>query len=260
MPPSILHISDLHAHGGNLPRALADEVVEVVRDSSVSTIVVSGDFAHQGAGHEVAGRWVAYLADLLTVARENIVCCPGNHDLTIGTTPSFSGYTRAIADLTHRAIRAQPDPALYYEVDGTGFLVLNTAYHLDHSYGLVLVSSVREVLANRDSDTPIVCVMHHHFIPQDQSDRSAVANAYGLLLLLAEHPVQALLHGHRHMAMTVNVGDIHAVGAGSLSFLPETNVNNQFNVIDIDRGVKRYRLTRDAGEGVRKWVETDEPW
>lgn len=261
MSPRILHISDLHAHGGNPRRSLVGEIAESVRDAELSTLVVSGDFGHQGSGHQAAARWVADLAGELGVQRNRIVCCPGNHDLRIGGVPSFNDYTRAVAELTGRASRAQPDPAMYYEIDGIGFLVLNTVYHLDHSYGLVLVEEIQRVLAANESASPIVCVMHHHFIPQRQSDRSAVANAYDLLTTLAEYPVVGLLHGHRHMAMTVRIGEIRAVGVGSVSFEPERNVNNQFNVIEVGAGVERFRLIEDStGVAANRWVPTYEPW
>jgi hypothetical protein len=73
--------------------------------------------------------------------------------------------------------------------------------------------------------------------------------------------VDAVLHGHRHLALTLRLGQTRLIGVGSATATPTANINNQFNFIVIGESVTRFRLIEDAQSEVgTHWIPAREPW
>ena len=92
-PVVILHLSDLHfdgneGHQGSIGRssvfdALMNEIKSLEKDWSPSVVCISGDIAYQNkqSGYEEAIEWLKKLLLELSIEREGVFVCPGNHDV-----------------------------------------------------------------------------------------------------------------------------------------------------------------------------------
>jgi 3',5'-cyclic AMP phosphodiesterase CpdA len=122
--------------------------------------------------------------------------------------------------------------------------------------------AVHRLTVQRGS-TQKIAVVHHHCIPFDETDPSHIANAYSLLTYLEAHGFSALLHGHRHIAMTLRLQTLRIVGVGSVNYPPTTNINNQFNLIEPGKQILRFRFIADAPSASGKdgdWVCRKDDW
>jgi 3',5'-cyclic AMP phosphodiesterase CpdA len=261
----LLQISDMHARPGQDLVGLVDGIAAAVSPyGRPSHVIGCGDFGFQGRHTDLGARFMRQLADRLGVKPPQIVCCPGNHD--IETVPngekSFQTYHREMTGLLQDAARAQPVAANIYEHDGTAFLVLNSAHLLDWAHGHIEMSAVKRLTMKGDA-TLRIAVVHHHCIPFDEADPSHIANAYPLLTYLEAHGFHALLHGHRHMAMTLRLHTLRIVGVGSVNYPPAANINNQFNLIEPGERLLRFRFIGDAqsAKGAQgDWVCQKDSW
>lgn len=266
MSQIILHISDIHAQAHQLLDGAVDSVVTTVQALKPSYIIASGDFGYQGKGTVHGTKFVRQIARKLKISPTRIVCCPGNHEIQQGGVNRFAEYFEAVTDLINDATRARPLPVALYQIDEIEFLICNSAYHLDHQYGLVNLDELKNVL-KQQSIRPVrgsrIAIVHHHCIPISNNDQSQIRNAYEFLSLLSEHHYCLLLHGHRHMAVSMQIGrELRIIGTGSVNFVPERNVNNQFSVIDVGNKTIRFRYNLDVATtgGLGTWVPREEPW
>lgn len=243
----ILHISDIHLSAVRvrpvdteaLLVALSHAVSETVTEDEIA-VVISGDVTTKGepTGYGPALRFLKELENALAL-RTSFYVCPGNHDIVKVPDGDFAAFNHFAFQLT------RSDAMLYnaqksvvrITVKDTDLLLANSAYHGDYTYGLVNISHLRRSI-NDSANTTRVLIMHHHLIPQDRTDRSTIANAYDLLTLALSGKCAAILHGHRHMqnVLPVGIAGCRVVGVGSLCSQVAQNVNNQFNLIEINAG------------------------
>jgi predicted phosphodiesterase len=261
----LLHVSDIHARPGPDLATLAESIAKAVAPYGCpSHLVASGDFGFQGQHTNMGARFVRQLADRVGVAPAHIVCCPGNHDIAPNANgkPTMEAYHKEISTLLKDAGRAEPVRARLYEDGAATFLVLNSAYLMNWRYGHIDTAAVQGINLPEKSDFRIA-VVHHHCIPFEDEDRSHISNAYPLLTYLEKHRFDALLHGHRHMAMTLRLHTLHVIGAGSINYPPTANLNNQFTLIEPGKSVRRFRFIADitsATGGHGDWVCQQESW
>jgi hypothetical protein len=260
----LLHISDIHARPGQALMNLADEIAMAVASFQRPTyLVASGDFGFRGLHVALGARFVRLLADRIRLSSDDILCCPGNHDIgsEAAGIPSLSSYHGEIARLLRDATRAEPRPAQVYRRGDYEFLLLNSAHLLDWQKGHV---DMRALQGLPISDAAIkIAIVHHHCIPFEEADRSHISNAYPLLTYLVNRGYVALLHGHRHLAMTLRVSALRVIGVGSINYEPTANVNNQFNLLSPGQFIRRFRFVADAASKAGPdgtWVSTEEPW
>ena len=203
------------------------------------------------------------LAERLAVAPSRIICCPGNHDIeTSNGRNSFQTYHREISGLIQDAGRAEPTAASIYRHDGIDFLILNSAHLLEWSHGHLDIGAIQR-LSSKLGDGLRIAVVHHHCIPYDEADRSHITNAYQLVSYLDANGFHALLHGHRHMAMTMRLGGLRIIGVGSVNYPPTANINNQFNLIEPGRILVRFRFIGDVQSATGSsgsWVCREDQW
>jgi 3',5'-cyclic AMP phosphodiesterase CpdA len=260
----LLHISDIHARPGQNLVALADSVAAAIAPYGQPThLVASGDFGFQGQHAALGARFARLQAERLSLSPSRVVCCPGNHDIELsdGRT-SLQTYHREIAGLLQDAGRADPTAASIYSNEGIDFLVLNSAHLLEWSHGHVDLSAIQRLNLRSRTGTG-VAVVHHHCIPFDESDPSHISNAHPLLNLLEANGFHALLHGHRHMSMTLRLNTLRIVGVGSVNYPPVPNINNQFNLIEVGKYLLRFRFIGDvqSKHGIQgSWVGEKEDW
>jgi predicted phosphodiesterase len=259
----LLHISDIHAQPGRLPRVA--EIVETLSPHPRPThLVVSGDLGHQGNHATLGARFVRELADELGLDPTQIVVCPGNHDIGKDGSggPSFDAYHREMAKVLRNAERANPTAAKLYSAGDYDFAIFNSAHHLDWRHGHVLMSAIHRLPSKRKSSIG-VAVVHHHLLPYDDGDHSHITNTYPLLTYLTSQGYDVLLHGHRHVSTRVRVESMHVIGVGSVNFPPASNINNQFNLISPGQFIRRFRFVADKRSPtgvVGAWVVDEVGW
>lgn len=274
----IIHLSDLHF--GNPDAHLRRKDVNNALDTLLSQInapaaflIISGDIIFKG---EQTGYGEA--ADVLNTAiechklnRSNVFVCPGNHDIVV-IKPGRSYFTSF--DEWSSSVRGDKKctftsaSARLIENDTGDFLLLNSAFHANHEFGLIDMLTVKKLLENLPTQNAVapqrlrVAVAHHHIIPALPDDTSTTRNAYSLIQLLEKHGFTALLHGHQHAMLSLNVGahKMRLSGVGSFGFSTPGYINS----VAIYRGhealiktEERYGLTLDSGSGIVNILPTN---
>jgi 3',5'-cyclic AMP phosphodiesterase CpdA len=267
MSSAILHISDIHPRSGDDLARIAEGISNAAKDFKIGFLVASGDLGYQGRNHEIAARWLRKLADMLKVPKEKIICVPGNHDIEKGRLERledpFSGYSQALFQLVEDSRRIETAAVSTYRCENYEFLLVNSAHHLDSAYGLVDCGAVNRALRDRSSASIKVAVVHHNPIPVIECDRSTIANAYEFLRLISNAGFDALLHGHQHIAMSLQIGHkTRMIGVGSINFKPWPNTSNQFNIVQIGNNITRFNFHADSTScpGMGNWDAKEEAW
>lgn len=264
MLPSILHVSDIHPQPGEDLDRLAVSIATAARPFAVNGIVASGDLGYQGKYQSLGARWLSLLAELVHVPLDRVVCVPGNHDIdTTAPHAPFHQYSKALYDLFLNSDRTTVAPVTVHTCGDWDFLLVNSAFHLDKTFGKVDCERLVDVLRDRPRKTYNVAVVHHNPIPIIESDRSTIVNSYEFLRLISEANYSVLLHGHQHMALSLRVGSgTRLVGVGSVNFPPFLHTNNQFNIIWLHQKIIRFRFHADSTSPRvhGNWDATEEPW
>jgi hypothetical protein len=84
-----------------------------------------------------------------------------------------------------------------------------------------------------------------------------------MLELLSNAGFHALLHGHRHFAMSITVGEqLKLSGVGTVAGEVQRGVANQFNLVKPGSWIARYRYAADAKGtmGIGAWQCEREAW
>lgn len=264
MGSSILHISDIHPRPGDNLSRLAEGMLDVLKPFRVDFLVASGDLGYQGQNHQTATQWMRQLAEMINVPKERRICVPGNHDVDKShLDAAFGCYSRSLLELFENSDRTVVRSAQLYVCDDHEFLLVNSAFHLDTAYGMVDCDAIRGVLRDRQQVSKRVVVVHHNPISVAKSDSSTIVNAYEFLRVVSDADYDVVLHGHQHIAMSLRVGKkTRLAGVGSVNFKPWLNTNNQFNIVEIDSRVVRFRFHADSTSGSRmgNWDAHPEPW
>lgn len=257
----ILQISDIHLGDERhfpitttaLRRLLIETLDRYVPQGSPLTVAICGDLTSRGSpgGFRLAENFFHALRD--DVNRPISFClCPGNHDI-VGGDKDFTLFNKSAHAITGRAtcLFNSKRTAAVDTIGGVDFILINSAYHGDHTFGLVDLVQAEAALRSARSAQKIV-IIHHNLIPVDRTDRATILNAYQMLQLAASVQATAIFHGHVHLGTYISVGrhGTALVGAGSLFFPPRSNFNNQFNLIEIRDGralsAHRFRLVGDV--------------
>ncbi len=262
MGSSILHISDIHPRPGDNLGRLAESIAYAAKTFKISFLVASGDLGYQGQNQRTAAQWLRELADKIKVPKERIICVPGNHDIDKSRLEDpFGGYSQALFQLLESSERTQVRNASRYVCDDHEFLLVNSAYHLDTTYGMVDCDGIRGVLRDRRPEVAKrVAVVHHNPISVAKSDSSTIANAYEFLRIISDAGYDVILHGHQHIAMSLRVGEkTRLAGVGSVNFEPGRNINNQFNIVEVARVIRfRFHADSTSSSGMGNWDWTEE--
>lgn len=271
MPFEIIHLSDLHF--GNPTAYLRRKEVDKVLDSLLAKVdtqaaflVISGDVVFQGsqAGYKEALGVINAAIERNKVDRSRVLLCPGNHDIVQEASgrkyfTSFDEWSTEIRG--DKSCTFADKPVQLIKNEARYFLLINSAFHADHKMGLIDISSVEQILrtlpATDETTTQQVrvAITHHHMIPVSPEDTSTTRNAYGLIHLLEAYSFSALLHGHQHAMLNINMGEAKMLlsGVGAFSY----SRPGYMNTVAVYRGqgsiienVERYGLTADSASGI----------
>lgn len=241
---NLLHISDLHfsAHKPSLEPdealCLMGETVYEEHGQKPLVLAISGDVTTHGnvdGFHEAADSIQEHLIKRLNIKRT--VLCPGNHDIVNGDR-LFADFNKFALQITKRSYQSwNPNRCVVIEeVDGYTFLLVNSSFHGDHSFGRVPLQQLEKSLIENRGKKSIILI-HHSPISSDYGGEGLAAS-YELLALASRERVLAVLHGHVHSDQLLEIGRLPTLvtGVGSLAFSPDPNMNNQFSFYSFQDG------------------------
>ncbi|PHX03529.1 metallophosphoesterase family protein [Vibrio splendidus] len=259
----IIHLSDLHFGDAQAPfneRELSEALSTYILENTDNPIVViSGDITIKGqaCGYEIASTFVGNLMSLGKVNKENLCVCPGNHDIVDG---GFQAFDRFVYGLRRdHSLDFSNDTYKVIAIQDILFVVLNSSYHLNHTFGLV-DDRCFDVDLSEYSDMKKILVFHHHILNQFDGDTSAIRNGYDLVQFIEKNRFCLALHGHQHTEQLYHLGKsstpVISARSGNFEQSGYLNAFNHYKVTNdevlIDsfvfekarRGVKIMRLTR----------------
>jgi 3',5'-cyclic-AMP phosphodiesterase len=260
------HISDLHvADKGRYPRhgitprecdrhsvRLAKGLLDALEEAALDHLVVTGDLTLSGEASEfekvakLLGRWAE--AGKLTLV-------PGNHDVWSYESAQKYRFLRALGPDgkgMRQAVQSYPravslgDEAVLIALDSArwGEDPRTTAGKV----GSQQLKAVRELVREHTrQERAVVLALHHHLIlPPERVSSDACVSKMGLqdadqlVRLVAELPIAAVLHGHRHVAFRLDLpgpdGATPVLCGGSASRVAEEPVRRaRAFVYELDR-------------------------
>jgi 3',5'-cyclic AMP phosphodiesterase CpdA len=245
----LIQLSDLHFTPfirlsmpyEKLIKIMREVLLNFIPEKSSIVVCVCGDIVYKGdkRGYDLAERFFYELQHSFNF--DFIFCfCPGNHDI-IKNEDNFSSFNRfvfSVSNQNYTTMFSSEKSVISICVRDYQVVLVNSAYHRDIAYGLVNIEELHNELISSKSTNKIV-VIHHHPIPVAKNDLSVIRNSYEFLTLCSEYNVLAILHGHRHMSNSLLMGSNNTaiIGVGSPFFLDTKNINNQFNIIQCDKGL-----------------------
>ncbi|MFT3916098.1 MAG: metallophosphoesterase [Anaeromyxobacteraceae bacterium] len=234
---------------------LAKGLIDALREVGVDHLVVTGDltFSAEPREFERAGELLKHFAE----ARK-LTVVPGNHDVWTEESVETGRFLRAIGADGKGMRKAQPTyPHVVPLGDEVVLVALDSArwgpepYDTAGKLGSEQVKSARELVREHaKAGKAVVLAFHHHVVlPPDRVESDArvarmpLADADRIVRLVAELPVAAVLHGHRHTAFRVDLPSAKGQGAttpvlcaGSVSRVADEPVRRaRAYVYEIDR-------------------------
>ncbi|WP_332842123.1 metallophosphoesterase family protein [Anaeromyxobacter terrae] len=260
------HISDLHVSDrSRYPRngfsardcekhsaRLAKGLLDALREIGVDHLVVTGDLTFSGEPREFERA-----ADLLRPFAEarKLTVVPGNHDLWTEDSVETARFLRALGPDGLGMKKAVPSyPHVVPLGDEAVLVALDSARWGEDPWttpgriGGDQLRAAREIVREHAKlGRAVVLAFHHHVVlppervPSDvHVARMPLADADQVVRLVADLPVAAVLHGHRHTAFRVDLpgaaGATPVLCAGSASRVADEPVRRaRAYVYEIDR-------------------------
>jgi 3',5'-cyclic AMP phosphodiesterase CpdA len=262
----IAHLSDLHVSDRRrYPRngfaakdcdrhsaRLAKGLLSALKDAAVDHLVVTGDLTLSAEASEFER-----VAEMLRPWAEKgkLTVVPGNHDVWTGEAARSGRFLRSIGP-DGRGMRraASPYPLAVLLSPEVVLVALDSARHGEKPFetpgrlGGAQLATAREMVREHAKEgRAVLLVLHHHLVLPPERVRSdacvarmPLADADKVVRLVAEMPVAAVLHGHRHCAFRVDLpgasGPTPVLCAGSASRVADEPVRRaRAYLYDVDR-------------------------
>lgn len=233
----IFQISDLHITSefefekySEMIKKMVYSIKKEAENEDRIYIICCGDIIDKGKSDAYNDKAKSFFDNFIGGITEKpveMIFVPGNHDLCDSRFTSFQNFITSY----NSKINFESNHVIRYETPSIDYLLINTCYHKDWTYGDIDLDSLK-VEKGIDSK-PMMVVMHHTLMSRYKNDRSAINNAYGFLEALENYNVVGVLHGHTHGFSNISIGKgCQIIGVGSMfEYMPSCNY--QFNVIDI---------------------------
>lgn len=260
------HISDLHVSDrGRYPRhgfaakdcerhstRLAKGLLDALGEVGVDHLVVTGDLSLSSEPRELERA-----AELLRPFAEagTLTVVPGNHDVWTEDSVETGRFLRAVGPDGKGMRKAAPSyPRVVQLGDDAVLIALDSARYGDDPWttpgrlGAEQLRAARELTREHSKQgRAVLLAFHHHVVlppervPSDvHVSKMPLADADQVVRLVAELPVAAVLHGHRHTGFRVDLpgkaGPTPVLCAGSVSRVADEPVRRaRAYVYEIDR-------------------------
>lgn len=181
--------------------------------------------------------------------------CPGNHDAT-----HMEAMYKFVQGVDCECTTIDKLRSCYtIEMDGieTRFVFVSSCNGDQYQIGAIDYDALEQELKNIGVDEKKVIVLHHTIMSMFEDDSSPIRNAAQLVKLIDKYNVIGVLHGHIHGRETLTLGKNRCkiIGTGALLSRNNTNVNSQFNIIEMKKNMFRRILNcRYCSDG------GDNPW
>jgi len=237
----VFQLSDFHFTQTSDKKGLSfliEKIVHIVKERSRTNEEISfctcGDITNRGNidGYPIAEFFFNEIQNQLQDFSVRFEFTPGNHDIV---DKGFSSFDHFAEKFTGKPGYSFSTKAIVTrEYSDYSLILINSAFHGDYSYGSYNEDELSLEISN--AKKPPIFVLHHTLFSRRHDDPSAIRNSYGLIQVLSKTKGIALLHGHTHGYSDVVLGNnCRVIGVGPI-FKPETNINNQFNLIDFEFG------------------------
>lgn len=232
----ILMISDLHINNDSeeykkIIFHRLDKMSEIIcKEMMIGEkliIVMCGDVVDSGKAeyYSTAKKVFDYMVDKTEGFNMEFVMVPGNHDLCDGKFCDFDAFATSYCP---KQDEFEKNHCSSVAIDNLNFILANSTYHKDYSYGLVdeveVEKNVNHLLDN-------ILITHHSPISEDANDSAPIRHLPRLLDVVNRERIGLHLHGHTHGTYCTKIGnDCNSIGVGSL-FLKAEEMGSQFNLI-----------------------------
>lgn len=180
--------------------------------------------------------------------------CPGNHDVT-----HFGEFTEFVQKFDADIKQDNLLGGYCIELEGICYVFLNSCAHAQYKFGCIDYSCLEQLLKTIPEEKPKIFVLHHTVLSMYPADTSAIRDSATLLEMIGRHNVIGVLHGHIHGSEHFLIGQkkCKIVGAGAFFSRNNTDVNSQFNVIEVGsfaiREISRYIYNADNRISGQSW-------
>jgi 3',5'-cyclic AMP phosphodiesterase CpdA len=190
-----------HEHRLEVLHRLRDDLHALGPDHTV----ITGDLTHIALPHEFlqAREWLRSIGPA-----EDVTVVPGNHDRYVAVDWNASvGQWRDFMSSDGAGDAARPEMPLLRVRGPVAFIGLDSAvpsppFFATGRLGARQLDRLAVILEGlRHSELLKVLLIHHPPVPGEEKWRKRLIDAPRLCRLLAHHPVDLVLHGHRHRAL-----------------------------------------------------------
>lgn len=242
----IIQISDLHITADSSLDSHKDRVTRLydalkinLRKDECTVFCVLGDIVDKGNAnsYKKALELFNHIKEVFGEFNPKFEFTPGNHDLcdcpyphpTPNICPDQKCTISHYNDFA-KSFDNSYDPTnslSHREYDDIDLLLASSVFHGNCRYGLIAIEALKRVELKK----PALLVTHHTFFSENDTDISAIRNAYKLFDEIENKEILGVLHGHTHGYKDITIGEkCKVVGVGPfLKDIP--NINNQVNLV-----------------------------
>lgn len=253
----LLHISDPHFHSDslsiyphNIKQPLIDLINSKISDKSNFYLLLTGDITIQGQkeGYDQASHFFKDVITQTGLNPMNIILCPGNHDISEKSFKNFDTFAYSLRQ--DGIFTFSESNCNLLSTENACFISINSAYYLDHKFGLVDIDNLNDILS-KSSDNIVgketkIAIIHHHFINVHQDDISIIRNGYQTVDALSSF--NFIFHGHQHTRQKYNINNIQIKGVSSPT--ESRSFSNVIAFYDIDNNnvlsIEEYTFSKDT--------------
>ncbi len=168
-----------------------------------------------------------------------IKCCPGNHDTT--HMDELWDFVKKIDTDNTSLSKTKLSKCYTVEIEdlGTKIIFVNSCKGNQFEKGCIDYDTLEQELINSGEDNKKIIVLHHTVMSMFEEDNSPIRNAAKLVNLIDKYDVIGVLHGHIHGREILSLGQNQCkiIGTGALLSRDNTNVNSQFNIIELKNNI-----------------------
>lgn len=193
-------------------------------------IIMCGDVVDGGKAeyYSIAKKIFDYMIDKTEGIDMEFIMVPGNHDLCNGEFCDFDTFAK---EYCPKQEEFENKHCTSVAIENLNFILANSTYHKDYSYGLVdedaVEKNVKQVLEN-------ILITHHSPISEDATDGASIRHMPRLLDVINREKIGFHLHGHTHGTYPTKIGnECNSIGVGAL-LLKAEEMGSQFNLITYD--------------------------